>query len=69
MFILQPAYDPPKSEIEQGTYIEVEVDTENSYLQKQKDGSYIYFDSMGENYPIDSVAAGYLIEMGVPVKE
>ena len=50
MFILQPAYDPPESEVNEGGYIG--VDTENSYLQKQKDGSYclIMVDEAGNEH-------------------
>ena len=71
MFIYQPAYDPPKSEIEEGGYIGVETD--NSYLQKQKDGSYclIMVDEAGNEhfFAVDDSAVEYMLASGVPVKE
>ena len=71
MFILQPAYDPPESEIEEGGYIGVETD--NSYLQKQKDGSYclIMVDEAGNEhfFAVDDSAVEYMLASGVPVKK
>ena len=72
MFILQPAYDPPKSEVEEGRYIGVETD--NSYLQKQEDGSYclVLIDEEGneiEYTAVDDSIVESLLAAGVPVKE
>ena len=72
MFILQPAYDPPKSEVEEGGKY-LSIDSPNNYLTKNQDGSYylIVVDDAGneQEISVEKHIAEELIATGIPVKE
>ena len=67
-FLLQPSWDTPQEELWEDDIVFV-ADSSNSYLVKQRDGSYLFY--VGEGQPLyvseEEVEAGYYSDY--PIKK
>ena len=67
-FLIQPAYDPPSSEMSMGGQATV-IDPSNTYLRDNKDGTYsLYQDGKEVEGDVEKEGAAVLLQQGFELR-